>query len=231
MVSGEESSARDAIRAAHIIPAVTKLSTLGALNLTADDVNDVRNGLLLAHGIEREFDSLGVCFVRHPLKLEVLIMKVWSETAKTTPIIPGSNKMVADFGNSVLQLTSADGSMIHKPFLRGLAFHAYQSYLKWKVIADIVVGNEPADYSSDLSTPFSSPRVLGLKMMLHEVHAQVAEADENSGKSSGTSSIVDSSVLVVVEEEEFQLIQSSSPRCLKKRSREAIDEEEKSDDT
>ena len=62
------------------------------------------------------------------------------------------------------------------------------------------MGNEPADYSSDLRTPFSSPRVLGLKMMLREVHAQVAEADGNSGKSSGSSSIVDSSVLVVEEE-------------------------------
>jgi hypothetical protein len=89
MVSGKESSKEDDIRAAHIIPAVTKHVTLRDLKLTSDDLDDVRNGLLLAHGIEREFDTLGVSFVRHPLRIGVLIMKVWSTTAKSTTLFKG----------------------------------------------------------------------------------------------------------------------------------------------
>jgi hypothetical protein len=187
MVSGKESSKEDDIRAAHIVPAVSKHSLLQALKFTPNDLNDVRNGLLLAYGIEREFDSLGVSFVQHPLRIGVLLMKVWSETAKKRFLFKGTDKegYVADYDGFELNLAFDGGK--HNPFCRGLAFQAHQAYLKWNFINPSL---EPVDYSSDLNTPFSRHRLLGLKYLAEEFNAGTdATNDTDNGASLVASSV------------------------------------------
>jgi hypothetical protein len=102
-------------------------------------------------------------------------MKVWSATAKSTTLFKGSNiaGVVADYEGAELNLDYGVGK--HKPFLRGLAFQAYQAYLKWNVI-DPIAEPAPEDYSSHLSTNFSCQRLLGLKIMAEEVKSLIRES-------------------------------------------------------
>ena len=59
MASGEASSGKDNIRAAHINEDIAKL------NLNEEDIDSVRNGLLLSENIERAFDAYEISFVKH----------------------------------------------------------------------------------------------------------------------------------------------------------------------
>lgn len=57
MVTGLQSDADD-IEAAHIVPAKSVVKGLACIGMTVADVNDVRNGLLLATAIHKAFDHL-----------------------------------------------------------------------------------------------------------------------------------------------------------------------------
>jgi hypothetical protein len=162
MVSGVVSSKEDSIRAAHIIPAVTPLETIRKLNLKVEDIDSVRNGLLLARNIERAFDNLDISFVRNPLVQMELVMKIWNPaTFKDKPLFVGSQHFVSQFNGWKLNLDYQDESgRKHEPFLRGLAYQSFQAYLKWKFIVDI---EEPHDYSSEQESNFAKNRRLNMQ--------------------------------------------------------------------
>ena len=168
MVSGVESNRIDSISAMQILPPDTSSPRLlRMLNLRAEDLHSMRNGLFLAHGIEKAFQQLEVSFVRHPNPTRdknVLVMKVWgaadngvgsssgsttgsgtgiaatvSKYCTTRPLFKSSKLLkVSDYHNVELKLNFVDDrSDCHKPFLRALAFQAFQAYQKWKHLQSV----------------------------------------------------------------------------------------------
>eukprot|EP01035_Chromulina_nebulosa_P039012 gene39012-52708_t len=157
MISGVESTLPDSICALHILPPQTSSPRLlRMLKLQSEDLHSPRNGLLLAYGIEQAFQQLEVSFVRKPdpnSAKNVFVMKVWGAATKhctTRPLFKTSKLLkVSDYDNAELKLNFVDDrSGCHNPFLRALAYQAFQELT---VI-------EPVDYSSDSDTPFSSLR-------------------------------------------------------------------------
>jgi hypothetical protein len=152
MVSGI-GSVGDNIRAAHLVPAVSKPEILRQLSMRPSDVDDVRNGLLLARHIEAAYDKLEVSFVKNPLLTDGLILKIWNPELKGKLIFPDSNYKIGDFENAPLCLTFRNGKTgAHEPFMRALSYQAYMAYLKWNY------GECPVDYSSDFNTDISKMR-------------------------------------------------------------------------
>lgn len=156
MVSGIESSKKDDIRAAHIIPAKTQFGTLQSLNLNEADVDSPKNGLLLAFNIERAFDSMWISFVQNPLKEgRYLIMKIWNEENFIDhPLFPGCLQTIMNFKEFRLNLSLPFSSGEHNPLLRGLAFQVYHAYNKhYPLVPMSVELSHVLDYSSDKDSP------------------------------------------------------------------------------
>ena len=157
MISGVESNRIDSISAMQILPPDTSTPRmLRMLKMQPEDLHSMRNGLFLAHGIEKAFQQLEVSFVRHPNPTRdknVLVMKVWgaadssgsgsaataSRYCTTRPLFKSSKRLkVSDYHNAELKLNFVDGrSDCHKPFLRALAFQAFQAYQKWKLLENV----------------------------------------------------------------------------------------------
>ena len=141
MISGVESTLPDSICALHILPPQTSSPRLlRMLKLQSEDLHSPRNGLLLAYGIEQAFQQLEVSFVRKPdpnSAKNVFVMKVWGAASKhctTRPLFKTSKLLkVSDYDNAELKLNFVDDrSGCHNPFLRALAYQAFQAYRKWK---------------------------------------------------------------------------------------------------
>lgn len=165
MASGVSSSGMDNIRAAHIIPAVSELKDIAKLNLTERDVDNVRNGLLLSKQIERAFDAYEISFVRDPLHRSSLVMKFWNPESqwKEKPLFKDCDRNIGEFEGRALNLRFVDNRAgCHIPFLRGLAYQAFQAYLKWNFLKTCTV---PDDYTSDnsLSSGFNQERLVYLQ--------------------------------------------------------------------
>jgi hypothetical protein len=109
--------------AAHIAPCTSLVSKLKYVGLEKCDVNNVRNGLFLAFGIEKAFDKLQISFIKsNPLKDE-LYLHIWDDACRTTPLWEGHEQTIGNFDGSPLLLGA------HKPFMRCLSYHAYQAYI------------------------------------------------------------------------------------------------------
>ncbi len=109
--------------AAHIVPCSSSPLKLKYIGMGKDDVNNVRNGLFLAFGIEKAFDKLQISFIKsHPLKDE-LYLRIWDDECRTTPLWEGHQQTIGDFDGRPLLLGS------HNPFKRCLSYQAYQAHL------------------------------------------------------------------------------------------------------
>ena len=109
--------------AAHIVPCSSSPLKLKYIGMGKDDVNNVRNGLFLAFGIEKAFDKLQISFIKsHPLKDE-LYLRIWDDKCRTTPLWEGHQQTIGDFDGRPLLLGS------HNPFKRCLSYQAYQAHL------------------------------------------------------------------------------------------------------
>jgi hypothetical protein len=90
---------------------------------------------LLSENIERAFDAYEISFVKHPLT-QSLTMKFWRPDSpwQTKPLYTGSTRTIGVFEGRVLDLTFRDRAGFHTPFLRGLAYQAFQAHVKWRYI-------------------------------------------------------------------------------------------------
>jgi hypothetical protein len=143
----------DNVLAAHIAPAVSEVKRLNSIGLTEDDVNNPRNGLLLAYGIEKCFDNLRLSFVKsNPLSTK-LYMKIWDDSCRHFPLwhpnYDSENKTVGDYDGCELDLK-------HSPFKRALSYQAYMSYLTWKHVGV----DEPKEYVSENNSSYFTQRCL-----------------------------------------------------------------------
>ena len=114
MVSGVESNGQG-IEVAHISPARSSMKRLAHIGMTHDDVNDVRNGLLLATGIYKAFDQMRLSFVKTRPLSQHLYLKIWDETCSVIEVYPGAGRTIGEFDGAKLRLAH------HQPFKRALS--------------------------------------------------------------------------------------------------------------
>ena len=144
MLSGQLGLGRQ-VKVAHLLPVVSKISTLTELGFEEADVDDVRNGLLLSAGFEEAYDTLRASFVKgiyqdHTLggPREGYIFTIWDDECRKLETFPESGRLIEEFEGHALTLNG------HDPFKRALSFQAYQAFLHNKVALHL----RPKDFGS-----------------------------------------------------------------------------------
>ena len=120
------------VQVAHILPKSSKQMIL--LNLRINDINDTRNLLWLAPGIEKAFDRMQLSFI--PCLTEGLIqkykLKIWDPECLNVRILNNdmTSKTIGDLVQEDVSLdfTIKSGQSEHSFFRRCLAYQALCSY-------------------------------------------------------------------------------------------------------
>jgi hypothetical protein len=89
MLTREDGDSEEIV-AAHIAPARSSIRKLATIGMTESDLSDVRNGLLLAKGIELAFDRLQLSFVKSNPLSENLYLHIWDDSCRNNFIYEGS---------------------------------------------------------------------------------------------------------------------------------------------
>jgi len=171
MVSKFKGNGKEVI-AAHIAPSSSpcKLKYVG---LEKVDVNNVRNGLFLAFGIEKAFDKLQISFIKsNPLK-DVLCLHIWDDECRKTPLWFGHKQTIGDFDGSPLLLGK------HDPFKRCLSYQAYQAHLNSNTKEDF-----PLYFGTPTKSDFDKQMTMGeiLKVeFFRRYEEEVGEPDVEEG--------------------------------------------------
>eukprot|EP01119_Soliformovum_irregulare_P012165 TRINITY_DN3147_c0_g1_i3.p1 TRINITY_DN3147_c0_g1~~TRINITY_DN3147_c0_g1_i3.p1 ORF type:complete len:522 (-),score=57.00 TRINITY_DN3147_c0_g1_i3:61-1626(-) len=121
---------RHFVRAAHIWMAHTGGKGLEKFGLSTNDLNHVRNGLLLCKPIEKAFDRKNVCFLWDPFK-QALFLHVVNE--KLLKVVVHDGTTFADINGAQLQLPANVW-----PFRRILNWHARCTFHAWQLPLDIL---------------------------------------------------------------------------------------------
>lgn len=116
---------------AHLLPRSSKRNVLDALGMVPEDIESIRNALLLCHGIEEAFDRKQVSFVPidNPFVDGKFKMMIWEDKFKGIPIYEGSTQTLGDFENAQLDLV-VNGTN-HQIFRRVLSYQAYMACRHW----------------------------------------------------------------------------------------------------
>lgn len=156
------------IQAAHIAPAKSKIKLLASIGLTQDDVNSVKNGLMLAFGIHNEFDNLRISFVKSNPLSETLYMKIWDDTCRNTLLFEGSQRTVGEFDGAMLNLGT------HQPFKRALSCQAYMAFLKFK---HIPANLEAVEYGSENESSYFKERQIMKEAVIRDIRYEIEEEE------------------------------------------------------
>jgi hypothetical protein len=120
------------IKLAHILPRSTKAKVYRKLGMRKDDINGIRNLLLLSKNVEEAFDSMRISFV--PRVNEALcreyVMHVWDDSVCEEAIHDGASTNIGDYLKVPLTLRMNE-TQIHEPFRRCLSYHAFMCFWKW----------------------------------------------------------------------------------------------------
>lgn len=121
----DRSYPRNQVRAAHIWKRCTNGIGLDAFGLSSENLEDPRNGLLLAEAIEEAFDVKRVCFVAEsPLShASKLLLKVLDPALMDAHVTPSTTRKFGDINGAPLSLTNGN-----TPYRRILSFHAQCSF-------------------------------------------------------------------------------------------------------
>ncbi len=153
MVTNEDGDSDYQVVMAHIAPKRSKIRLLNSIGMNEGDLQDVRNCLLLAHGIEKGFDKLRLSFIKSNPLQNRLYMKIWDDSIRSESIFEGSSRTIGEFDGARLKLGEASGdTFTHNPFRRALSYQAYIAYLRFKHIEGNI---EPAEFGSDEETNYA----------------------------------------------------------------------------
>ena len=145
-VTGIRGNASEVI-CAHIIPCSSTSHQLIIVGLTVRNVNETKNLVFLAYGIERCFDKLQLSFMKtNPLE-DKLTLKIWDDDIRNHLIFPGSSQRIGGFDGAELKLE-------HTVYKRLLAFQAYQACKKYGFDDDNTLSQ--TRYGSPGSYPFKN---------------------------------------------------------------------------
>lgn len=172
MVSGVESNGQD-IEGAHIAPARSSMKRLAHIGMTPDDVNDVRNGLLLATGIHKAFDHLRLSFIKSNPLSKQLYLKIWDKSCRNIEVYPGAGRKIGEFDGAKLKLGH------HEPFKRALSYHAYIAYLKFNFVPS---NKLPEEYGSENESEYYSDRRLMRDAVIQDMKDELDSDEGEDGE-------------------------------------------------
>jgi hypothetical protein len=119
------------LKLAHILPRSTKAHILRSLGLGVQDVDDLRNMLVLCNGLEEAFDRQFISFVPNTNPFQGgFQVKFWKDEFKNFPLHKGSERTIGEYDRMPLNL-SVNGNE-HVIFRRALSYQAFMCYVKWK---------------------------------------------------------------------------------------------------
>jgi len=139
MVTGISSSSLHAsdpsrnstVLVAHVLPRCADSSTKSSLGYTWDDMESIRNTVILCKGIKDAFDSKLISFVpsEKPFSNNAYKMHVWSEDEKTRPIYKGATETIGSYEGLPLHLSV--GEQEHNLFTRAVSYQAFCAFKVW----------------------------------------------------------------------------------------------------
>lgn len=139
-----------AVVLAHLLPRGANASTRLSLGYQIDDIENIRNSLLLCKGMEEAFDSKYISFVPSevPFSNNQYILHIWCEEGRKQPIYNGSSTTIGSFDGKPLDLSV--GEHMHDPFKRALSYQAYRAFKKWGKIngmTDLPLDSDMSEYA------------------------------------------------------------------------------------
>lgn len=171
----------DHVKASHIWKSATRGRGLEMFNLSPDALNDYRNGLLIAAGIEEAFDSKRLCFV-YDITTKRILVHVLDPALLVDPTTlqgPARDAVMASRHLNIPFREIHGRPLLHppnkSPFHRILSFHAKCSFYQAKLSKWIT--DEQYDEFRDywrLSDGATNPDEWGDLANLMESLAQIA---------------------------------------------------------
>ena len=166
----------DKIVCGHLVPCTSELSKVRELGFGSEHLNDCRNLVFWATGIEYCYEHLKISFIKQSPLRDTLSLKIWDESIKKMPIYRGSDRTIADYENSPLNL---DGHVIFK---KALSFQAYEAYLNSqstdKLLQDQCLFGSPGNYN--FKSTMDLLRIAHEKIKDEEIEEEVKEEEEKS---------------------------------------------------
>jgi hypothetical protein len=169
------------VQAAHIVPKSSSNNILSNLNM--DDINDTRNLLWLAPGIERTFDRMQISFIPclTPGMFAKYKMKIWDTDCLDKPLFKGEKMTIRDLTEDQRCLdfnVGIGGRMVkHVFYRRGLAYQAIccQQYREKSLPCNIY---DAGDWSS-----LTEDEIRNLNMSLYDskmiINKEITEEKED----------------------------------------------------
>ena len=116
---------------AHLLPRCADSSTKLSLGYTWDDMESIRNTVILCKGIKDAFDSKLISFVpsEKPFSNNAYKMHIWSEDVKTRPIYKGATETIGSYEGLPLHLSV--GEQEHNLFTRAVSHQAFCAFKVW----------------------------------------------------------------------------------------------------
>lgn len=183
MVTGISSSSLESsnpptntVKLAHLLPRCADSTTRSSLGYTWDDIENIRNTVILCKGIKEAFNSKLISFVpsEKPFSNNAYKLHIWSEDVKSRPIYKGAAETIGSYDGLPLHLSVGEGK--HNPFRRAMSYQAFCAFKAWGKEYD--VKELPAD--SDLSVYKGSYKARRAKYATELAQAIAKDKDEDS---------------------------------------------------
>lgn len=137
------------VTCSYLLPRSAYASDRESLGYKMDDIESIRNTLLLCKGIKRAFDRKKLSFVPadNPFSNNQYKLHIWADSIRTEPIYQGASQTIGEFEGFALNLTV--GGSQHNPFKRALsyqAFRAFKKYYKESGATELPVDSDYSEY-------------------------------------------------------------------------------------
>ena len=161
---------------AHLLARCADATEAAALGYGINDVENIRNSLLLCKNIEIAFDKKYISFVPsdNPFSNNRYKLHVWLDMIKSTPIFEGATQTIGDLHGKPLNLTV--GQCVHDPFKRALSFQTLRAFKKWRKGLNLGINDLPCD--CDTSVYEGSYKREREKLLL-QLYKDIADDEED----------------------------------------------------
>jgi len=161
----------------HLLPRCADGIVRMSLGYDIDDIESMRNSILLCKGIEQAFDQKHISFVPmdNPFQQYKYKLHIWCETARSKPIYEGANETIAVFENHPLNLNV--GSSEHNPFNRALSYQAFCAFTTYGIRSgmDFPVNSDVSVYQGS----YQQERARYEKQLLADLRKDAAQEQED----------------------------------------------------
>ena len=116
---------------AHLLARCADAKESMSLGYGLDDIENMRNTILLCKFIEVAFDHKLISFVPmdKPFSGDRYKLHIWVDAIRPHPIFPGAAQTIGSLDGAPLNLSV--GGTAHNPFHRALSFQAFRAFKMW----------------------------------------------------------------------------------------------------